>query len=102
MRCRRKGPTGHGTVLRRDVTKGELTGERTHEALPPAGCGMVSRRDMTKGERTYEALPSTGCGTMSRRDVKGERQAHMRAVEKVPDWTWQGGTMRRDKGQAHR
>ena len=62
----------------------------------------VSRRDVTKGKRTYEVLPSTGCGTISRQDVKGERQAHMRAVEKVPDWTWQGGTTRCDKGQAHR
>ena len=71
MRRRPKGLTGHGTVPRRDVTKGELTGERTHEALPPAGCGTVSQRNMTKGTCTYEALPSTGCGMMSRQDMKG-------------------------------
>lgn len=41
-RCRRKGPTGHGTVPRRDVTRGE----RTHKALPPTGCGPMSQREV--------------------------------------------------------
>ena len=52
-------------VPQHDVIKGELTGEHTHEVLPPAGCGTVPQHNMTKGKRTYEVLPSTGCGTTS-------------------------------------